>query len=429
MDGEPVTRRAPSTSIAARGKVTINDVARAAGVSRQTVSNVLNGSGRVGAVARARVLEVVAELGYQPHHGARSLRSRRTMQLGYLMPGIQLQPGNLIMMQFLQALVAAGARHRYRVVVVHQGADPRDEIRGLIASRSVDAFVLSDPQPGDPRVELLSELGIPFACYGHIGPGLPQHWADIDNAGAMAAVVQHVLGQGFTSPGYVGYRSGSYWDIEREDGFRAGLARHGIGDTRDRVLGVDDDAGAWAAIRGFLSSARPDAVLTGNDKIAMVVYGVAAELNLRVGEDVAVTGFGGSISAGLLHPHLTTVAIPVADLAGRVLGRVLRQLDNGPDSEPGEILPAPLRPAESTSARTETTLLAHGGRPGTAWSAALLGTCRDDDRRRWPAVQGVRRAEYLTAAQAVARPQCRGPGAEQGVDQVFAVLVRDVIDG
>jgi len=405
MDGEPVTRRAPSTSIAARGKVTINDV------------------------ARARVLELVAELGYQPHHGARSLRSRRTMQLGYLMPGIQLQPGNLIMMQFLQALVAAGARHRYRVVVVHQGADPRDEIRGLIASRSVDAFVLSDPQPGDPRVELLSELGIPFACYGHIGPGLPQHWADIDNAGAMAAVVQHVLGQGFTSPGYVGYRSGSYWDIEREDGFRAGLARHGIGDTRDRVLGVDDDAGAWAAIRGFLSSARPDAVLTGNDKIAMVVYGVAAELNLRVGEDVAVTGFGGSISAGLLHPHLTTVAIPVADLAGRVLGRVLRQLDNGPDSEPGEILPAPLRPAESTSARTETTLLAHGGRPGTAWSAALLGTCRDDDRRRWPAVQGVRRAEYLTAAQAVARPQCRGPGAEQGVDQVFAVLVRDVIDG
>jgi DNA-binding LacI/PurR family transcriptional regulator len=173
-------------------------------------------------------------------------------------------------------------------------------------------------------------------------------------AGAVAAVLQHVLGQGFSSPGYVGYRLDSYWDIERENGFRAGLARHGSGGTGDSVLGVDDDASAREAIREFLSSARPDAVLTGNDKIAAVVYGVAAELNLRVGQDVAVTGFGGSIGAGLLHPHLTTVVIPVAELAGRVVGRVLRQLDNGPDSEPGEIVPAALRPAESTSARHAT---------------------------------------------------------------------------
>src|SRR6516165_4336861 len=103
------TRTEPAAS-AVPSKVTINDVARAAGVGRQTVSNVLNGSGRVGAAARARVLQVVAELGYQPHHGARSLRSRRTMQLGYLMPEIQLHPSNLIMMQFLQSLVAAAAR-------------------------------------------------------------------------------------------------------------------------------------------------------------------------------------------------------------------------------------------------------------------------------------------------------------------------------
>lgn len=348
-----MTTQARNTSIAARDKVTINDVARAAGVSRQTVSNVLNESGRVGAAARARVLEVVAKLGYQPHHGARSLRSRRTMQLGYLMPDIHLQPSNLIMMQFLQALVAAGAQHRYRVVVAHQDADPREEIRGLIASRSVDAFVLSDLQLGDSRVELLSELGIPFACFGRTSPGLPQHWADFDNAGAMVTVVEHVLDQGYTSPGYVGYRSDSYWDIERENGFRAGLARHGIAGIGDRVLAVDedDDAGTREAIRGVLSSARPDAVLTGSDKIAAAVYGVAAELNLRVGQDLAVTGFDGSISAGLLHPHLTTVVIPVADLARRVVGRVLRQLDNGPDHEPGEIVEAPLRPAGSTAGR------------------------------------------------------------------------------
>ena len=331
-----------------RAAVTINDVADAAGVGRQTVSNVLNGTGRVGAAARERVLRAVAELGYQPHHGARSLRTRRTMQLGYLMTEIQLEPGNLIMMQFLQSLVAAAARHHYRVVIAHD-ADSREAIRRLIASRTVDAFVLSDLQPGDPRTELLCELGVPFACFGRTSPGLPQYWVDFDNAGAVAAVVHHVLGQGYSRPGYVGYASDSYWDIAREAGFRAGLASHGVPGDGAGVLQVDDDPTAAARIRSFISSARPDAVLTGSDKIAQVIYDVAAELNLRIGRDLAVTGFDGSIRAELLHPRLTTVAIPVDDIARHVVGRALRQLDQGPDSEPGEIVPTHLRPAASTS--------------------------------------------------------------------------------
>jgi len=346
------TRTQPAAA-AARGKVTINDVADAAGVGRQTVSNVLNGTGRVGSAARERVLQVVAELGYQPHHGARSLRTRRTMQLGYLMTEIQLEPGNLIMMQFLQSLVAAAARHHYRVVIVHD-ADPRAAIRQLIASRSVDAFVLSDLQPGDPRAELLCELAVPFACFGRTSPGLPQYWVDFDNAAAEADAVHHVLGQGYTRPGYVGYASDSYWDIAREAGYRAGLASHGIPGDGAGLLQVEDDAGVAAAaarIRSFISSARPDAVLTGSDKIAAAVYDAAAGLNLRIGRDLAVTGFDGSIRAALLHPPLTTVAIPVDDIAWHVVGRVLRQLDQGPDSGPGEIVPAPLRPAGSTAPR------------------------------------------------------------------------------
>ena len=72
-------------------------MARAAAVSRQTISNVLNDTGRVGDAARARVLDAVATLGYQPHHGARSMRSRRTMQFAYVLPRVQLFAGNYIM--------------------------------------------------------------------------------------------------------------------------------------------------------------------------------------------------------------------------------------------------------------------------------------------------------------------------------------------
>ena len=89
-------------------------------------------------------------------------------------------------------------------------------------------------------------------------------------------------------------------------------------------------------------------MLTGSDKIAVIVYSVAAELDLRPGCDLAVMGFDGSVGAGLLHPPLTSVVIPVEDIARRVLGRVLRQIEDGQDTEPGEIVATWLREGEST---------------------------------------------------------------------------------
>jgi DNA-binding LacI/PurR family transcriptional regulator len=327
-------------------KTTIQDVALLAGVGRQTVSNVLNSSGRVGEAARARVLDAVTVLGYQPHHGARSLRSRRTRQLAYLMPRGQLKPNNVIMMHFLQALAAESARRHYGVLIAVPGEDPRDDIRRMIASRSVDAFVLSELRPDDPRVELLSEQGIPFACFGRTSASRPQPWADIDNGAAEAAAVRHVVHRGFTRLAYVGYATEQYWDIERAAGFRSGLATEGLADLH--VLAVADDAGARAKIRKLITASRPDAVITGSDRLAAIVYSVAAELRLRVGRDLAVTGFDGSVVGDLLSPRLTSIAIPVGEIARRVVDRALRQVDQGPDQEPGEIVPFELRIGQST---------------------------------------------------------------------------------
>jgi DNA-binding LacI/PurR family transcriptional regulator len=340
---------------AGRPNATIQDVARAAGVGRQTVSNVLNGSGRVGEAARARVLDAVTALGYQPHHGARSLRSRRTRQLAYVMPRGHLKPSNLIMTHFLQALAAESARRHYGVLIVVPDADPRDDIRRMIASRSVDAFVLSDLEPGDPRAELLAEHGVPFACFGRTSPSLPQAWADIDNVAAQAAAVRHVLRRGFTRVAYVGYATAGYWDVERAAGFLAGLAAHGMPADSARQLLLADDAGAHAKIRNahakirkLITSTRPEAVVTGSDRLAALVYGVAAELQLRVGRDLAVTGFDGSVAGDLLIPRLTSVAIPIGEIAKRVVDRALRQIGEGPDQDPGEIVPFTLRIGQST---------------------------------------------------------------------------------
>jgi DNA-binding LacI/PurR family transcriptional regulator len=322
-------------------------------VSRQTVSNVLNGGGRVGDAAKARVLDAVSALGYQPHHGARSLRSRRTRQLAYVMPQVQLLPGNYIMQQFLQALAAACAGRSYSMVVAVPDGDPREEMRRLIASRSVDGFLLSELELEDPRVALLAEAGTPFTGFGRIGPSLPQHWVDIDNREATALAVEHVLTRGFSHLTFLGYRSAQHWDAARADGFRDGLSRGGIPADQAEMLFVDE-AHARKKVRALLGTgrpeARPDAIVTGSDRLAAVVYSVAAELRLRIGVDLAVTGFDGSVVAGLMHPQLTSVIMPIDDIARRVVARTLRQIDHGPDQRPGEVVAATLRVGESTGA-------------------------------------------------------------------------------
>ena len=359
-------------------------MAQAARVSRQTVSNVLNGSGRVGEAAKARVLDAVAALGYQPHHGARSLRSRRTRQIAYVMPRVQLLPDNYIMQQFLQALAAASARRSYSMLIAVPDGDPREEIQRLMASRSVDAFLLSELQPADPRVVMLAEAGMPFACFGRTGPSLPQHWVDIDNREATAATVEHVLSRGFGRIAFLGYRSGNHWDAERVAGFEAGLARSGIAAEQADMLLVND-ASARRKVRSLLAPARPagrpDAIVTSSDRLAAVVYGVAAELRLRIGHDLAVTGFDGSVAAGLMHPQLTSVAIPVDDIAQRVVARALRQIDHGPDRRPGEVVPATLRLGDSTGAQQRTKMSLDGRQaqdedsgPSTAWKRFQEGS-------------------------------------------------------
>ena len=346
-------------------------MARAAGVGRQTVSNVLNDSGRVGEATKVRVLEAVAALGYHPHHGARSLRSRRTRQLAYVMPRVQLLPGNYIMQQFLQALAAASARRSHSMVVVVPDGNSRDEMRRLIASRTVDAFLLSELQPEDPRVVLLAEAGVPFACFGRVGPGLPQHWVDIDNRAAAVEVVEHVLARGFSRVAFVGYRSGNHWDAERVAGFRAGLARHGESEDEADVVLVDE-ASARRKIRSMLTGThrggvRPDAIVTGSDRLAAMIYGVAGELRLRIGRDLGVTGFDGSVAADLLHPRLTSITIPVEDIARRVVARALRQVDQGFDDSPGEVVPATLRAGESTGGRREPRPGSESDEVGPIW--------------------------------------------------------------
>ena len=158
------------------------------------------------------------------------------------------------------------------VTVVPDG-DPRDEIRRLIASRSVDAFLLSELQQEDPRVLLLAEAGFPYACFGRTSAALPQNWVDIDNRAPVAAAVGHVLDRGFSRLSFVGYRTPNHWDAERAAGFRDGLAERGITTTRPARCWWTTATPAGRSGRCWpraVPELLPDAVVTSSDRLAGV---------------------------------------------------------------------------------------------------------------------------------------------------------------
>lgn len=334
-------------------RVGIDDVAAAAGVSRQTVSNVINGQGRFSDRTRERVAGEVTRLGYHPHGGARSLRSRRSKQLALpLSPGI-LRPGNVIMAQFLQACIAA-ADERDHHVLVSVGAV---SIPPLIAAASVDAFLLADVGPGDPRLDLLVAAAVPFGCFGRTMPDQPQSWVDLDNVAAVSGVVAHLAALGHRRLAYIGYSGPEYWNAEREQGFVLGVRNAGL-PSRSQPIRRADHTTARAVVERLLHRNPPTAVVTGSDALAAVVYAVAADRGLRVGRDLAVTGVDGGALGGALVPALTTVAIPMAVIAQGVVDRALAELD-GPTGRPGVVVQGTL--VVGGSSRPPAPVQAGGG--------------------------------------------------------------------
>src|SRR5512132_1125447 len=203
--------QAATQGMQGKARSDINDVARLARVSRQTVSNVLNNRTGYSEDTRARVLRAIEELDYQPHRAARSLRSQRTMQLGYHMPGEQLAAENAFVLGFIQALVRAAANHGHHVLVFTEQGDELEVFRELVAIRGVDGFILSGSRGDDPRARYLHQAGVPFAVFGRTAPGLPQTWVDIDSVAAASSAVDYLVGRGHETFAYVGYDSRS-WD-------------------------------------------------------------------------------------------------------------------------------------------------------------------------------------------------------------------------
>jgi DNA-binding LacI/PurR family transcriptional regulator len=337
-----------------RRSPTIADVARAAGVSKATVSFALNGRPGVAPATRARVLAAAEELGFRPSHRGRALSHSRAFALGLVMA----RPPELLGADpFFPAFIAgvetelARAGHALLLRVVAGGwGEEAASYRQLAADGRVDGVFLSDLRAGgDPRLELLAGLRLPAVTLqrADVPTGFPAVTAD-ETAGVRASVA-HLAGLGHrriahvTGPGpYVHSRG-------RRDAWAAALEEFGLPPGVE-VTGDFTAAGGAAATRELLTGTGepPTAVVYANDLMAIAGITVAHELGLRVPEDLSVTGFDDTELAGYVHPPLTTVRRDAARM-GRAAARTLLQLVETGGADSTELPPPELVVRRSTA--------------------------------------------------------------------------------
>ncbi|GEB57559.1 LacI family DNA-binding transcriptional regulator [Streptomyces gardneri] len=327
-------------------QVTIEDVARTAGVSRQTVSNALNAPHRLRATTLARVTAAIDELGYQPDQSARSLRTGTRKVIGYPAPADNPADPNPLMGGFLQALVSAADAVGHRILLFRcdpeHGADAvAKSFNGLIAARQVDGFILSDVIHDDPRVDVLAEAGFPFAAFGRTAPGRPQNWVDIDSAAAVAALVGRLLDQGHRRICYVNSAASLPWLADRRVGLLQAAAAAPEGAFEVGVPGDDPAALSHAVQRLLVGPDRPTALVCATDWLALTAYQAVRTAGLRVGADVAVTGFNDLPLCTVLQPALTSVRLPLSGIAHALVDRLITAVED-PAATPtsGLLLPA-----------------------------------------------------------------------------------------
>ena len=320
-------------------RTTVADVARLAGVSAMTVSNVLNAPHRVAPPTVQTVRAAIQELGYIPNHAARALSSGRSQVIGLPLyfeedPEDAENPGlGGFLHGLLGGLVKAAAASGYGVHVTTP-TEAGSEIalyEKLIAGRQVDAIVVLETMPQDARIEFLSRRRFPFVAFGRTGPEHRQCWVDVDNETSMAGIAAHLRSTGRERAVYLATDSPLPWVHQRQDGF-----------VREFPSAVVRSFGSLDAVAAYVEeTGPPDAFVADNDAFAVVAMRTLQRRGIAVGQDVAVTGFNDFPFASMLDTPLTTARIPLRDIATSLFDRALREIAGEPD-EPGRLVTAPL---------------------------------------------------------------------------------------
>jgi LacI family transcriptional regulator len=286
---------------------------------------------------RARVLQVIERLGYQPNALAQGLRTQRTMTVGLLVPDLT-NPFYPMVLRGLEDVLAPAGYHSL-VCNTDGTREQENDFLKTMASRRVDGVVIAPFQL--TRKDLLGfAQTMPLVRLG--GGPFDADLGDLvrsDDEGGMTQAVRYLIEQGSGRVAYIGGAAHAGPSDLRESGYRRALAEADREVDEDLIVRGDftRNAGREAAESLLARADRPDAIACANDLIAIGVLDAARKLGLSVPDELAVTGYDDIDAASLVHPALTTVVNPAREV-GRACGEALLRQLAANESEPAREL-------------------------------------------------------------------------------------------
>jgi DNA-binding LacI/PurR family transcriptional regulator len=327
-------------------RVTLLDVARHCGVSRATVSLVLNDSPLVAASTRDRVRKAMTELGYVYNRAAASLRTQHSDAIGVVLTNITNPYFAEFAAGLQDTLTSSGTVPL--LAISNEDRELQHRLVKSLVERNVDGIVLV-PAHGTTGADLPDLVGTPLVLMARRLPGVDVDYVGAQNRDGGYAAAEHLCSHGCRNLAFVGGFADSSAREERAGGVAAFLSDHGLALDVERSVSCDPERpqSREAAMRLLTDHPEVDGIVCFSDVVAFGVLDAVADLGRAIGTDVRVIGFDDVHDAGLNRPSLSSVTVPAREMGRRAAQLVLERAAGSREPTVREEFPVKLEPRET----------------------------------------------------------------------------------
>ena len=313
--------------------LTLEDVAKKAGVSRSTVSRVLNAQPNVSEDVRQRVLEIIQTTGFRPHAAARSLASQRSWTIGLVLPhSVSFFFTDPYYQHLIKGVAQGCNEYDYTMALFLVGSKedeakifPRVSHQGLL-----DGVLVQAGHHGDQAIiGYLVDAEMPLVIIGRPFRSDNVSYLDIDNVNSASMAVSHLIRLGRKRIGTIAGPATSTVGIDRKQGYLKALTERD--QMIDKTLIVEGDFtenGGYYAMQQLLQ-AKPDAVFAASDIMAIGAMRATREAGIKIPDDIAFVGFDDLPISAISNVQLTTVRQPVAQFGSKAVEMLVDQITHG----------------------------------------------------------------------------------------------------
>jgi LacI family transcriptional regulator len=327
-------------------RLTLEKIGVLAGVSRSTVSRVINDHPNIRPEVRQRVKTVIAQTGYQPNHAARSLASTQSRILGIVIPSFfNSLFSDPYFPRLIQGISQASNAHHYvpSLFLFNNQDEQRSVLQRVLGSGMMDGLIVTADRHDITLVDELTTMSVPFVLVGRPAQAESQgiSYVDADNVSGGYNATAHLLRRGYRRIGAIVVPFNTAGQ-DRYAGYQQALMQHGIALDEGLIAQADfSEASGYAGMKHLLP-AKPDAVFVSSDTMAFGAMRALQEAGLRVPDDVAIVGFDDLPPAHSTNPPLTTVRQPIKRTGALAVETLLDMLATSVTPERRIVLPTEL---------------------------------------------------------------------------------------